>query len=561
MKSFKFLFVIQYFIFALCVNLIFAIPPAKAKLMQECLCRDHEIIPAGNALPYLGGRQSPGDSIGMTYKDMHEHTHGKRIMVDDYGQAHINWMWLDSSLTTRYCAWNARYVNGSYFGKIQASASYSGYVQIDVTPNDQRSVIAYNELDTISGAWWSYIDIDTASLGGGFPNDPKGPHVADHIWPYIAVANNGNIVMATGDYSSDFGLDHLYLTTDYGNTWIYQYAFDSCVNPSHFVIASPYSDKVAFFHTRFITDSVASGQLDHDVWCMISIDGGTTWGAHTNITDYQPYPNDSVRAYAGVDAAFDISDNLHIVWEGRKVTDNYYQASKIFHWDEVNDTITIVNSPSIYYNDPGGWWITIPGAGDPGCWRMPADRPQVIIDRDVTGHLYCLWHGNDDYYDYCSHGRFNEELFGSYSTDNGTTWSDYVNLTNTRSPGAGPGDCMSEDFMTANPSVVNDSIFLVYIEDKDAGHMPCWGEWTENPVRCWVFHKNLITGIEEGKSKAIKSNNQRATIISGPLLLPEDKNWKVFDITGRQIQALNPAPGIYFIKVDGKTQQKVVKIK
>ena len=52
-------------------------------------------------------------------------------------------------------------------------------------------------------------------------------------------------------------------------------------------------------------------------------------------------------------------DDLHIVWDGRFVDDaGYWSASKIFHWDEVNQQISVVNSPSTYYSDPGGWWIS-----------------------------------------------------------------------------------------------------------------------------------------------------------------------------------------------------------
>jgi hypothetical protein len=43
--------------------------------------------------------------------------------------------------------------------------------------------------------------------------------------------------------------------------------------------------------------------------------------------------------------------------------------------------------------------------------------------------------------------------------------------------------------------------------------------------------------------------------------MSEDKSYKIFDITGRQIHTLNPAPGIYFIEVDGEIRQKVVKVR
>lgn len=52
-----------------------------------------------------------------------------------------------------------------------------------------------------------------------------------------------------------------------------------------------------------------------------------------------------------------------------------------------------------------------------------------------------------------------------------------------------------------------------------------------------------------------------STIVSGPLLVPEDASYTIFDITGCQIHTLDPAPGIYFIEVDGEMQQKIIKIR
>ncbi|UCG29297.1 MAG: right-handed parallel beta-helix repeat-containing protein [candidate division WOR-3 bacterium] len=52
-----------------------------------------------------------------------------------------------------------------------------------------------------------------------------------------------------------------------------------------------------------------------------------------------------------------------------------------------------------------------------------------------------------------------------------------------------------------------------------------------------------------------------ATIFRGSLQLPEGKKCKVFDITGRSVEPRNIAPGIYFLEVDNKIVQKVVKVR
>ncbi|MGB3342176.1 MAG: hypothetical protein WBB37_11915 [bacterium] len=68
-------------------------------------------------------------------------------------------------------------------------------------------------------------------------------------------------------------------------------------------------------------------------------------------------------------------------------------------------------------------------------------------------------------------------------------------------------------------------------------------------------------GIHEGTVLPIGGNQLTPIIISGPLLLPEDKTCRVFDITGRAVVLQHIKPGIYFIEIDGEIRQKVVKIR
>jgi hypothetical protein len=52
-----------------------------------------------------------------------------------------------------------------------------------------------------------------------------------------------------------------------------------------------------------------------------------------------------------------------------------------------------------------------------------------------------------------------------------------------------------------------------------------------------------------------------ATILTGPLPFPNDTHYRIFDITGRQIHTLNPAPGIYFLEINENIKQKIIKVK
>ena len=454
---------------------------------------------------------SPGDSVGMTgYELQRLGSFGQRLYVDDLHQVHICWTKVPFpySSAQKRVEWNFRYADGSYYGEVDASPFTSGYGTLDVTrdsnPAMQRTVIGYH-FNTGTNAYYPFFDIDAGNGFGSLPNDPKNPpNTNGMLWPCVARVNNGSIIMATDDMAGNF--HHLFVTTDEGFTWTNPANFDSASLLNHFIRSSNNhgSNKVIFVNTQYISDSMAYGELDNDIYYMLSTDGGVTWGPRINITHYQGL--DTARAYLGINAIFDLNDNLHIAWEGRHVnTGAYYDASKIYHWDEVSNTISVVSGPNPLF--PGGWWQWRDGITY-GILRLPCDEPQMVVDRS-TGWLYCLWHGQTDTTDYSMLGYTNKDIYGSYSTDGGLTWcaggspNGYVNLTNTHTPGAPPGQCENEDFMTANPFTVGDSIFITYIEDKDGGTKAnSEGDTTDNPVRMWAFHKSLITGVpavEEAK--------------------------------------------------------------
>jgi 3-isopropylmalate dehydratase small subunit len=73
--------------------------------------------------------------------------------------------------------------------------------------------------------------------------------------------------------------------------------------------------------------------------------------------------------------------------------------------------------------------------------------------------------------------------------------------------------------------------------------------------------KYSSTGIREDIVTQVKNSHLHTTIFSGPLLLPEGKECKVFDIMGRVVESTKITRGVYFIEIDGKVVQKVVKVR
>jgi hypothetical protein len=74
---------------------------------------------------------------------------------------------------------------------------------------------------------------------------------------------------------------------------------------------------------------------------------------------------------------------------------------------------------------------------------------------------------------------------------------------------------------------------------------------------------NIPIGVEE--DQVFKPVEKRislcATVFRGQLKLPRDKKCRVFDITGRVVEPATIAPGIYFVEIDDKIVQKVIRIR
>ncbi|UCG92781.1 MAG: T9SS type A sorting domain-containing protein [candidate division WOR-3 bacterium] len=76
----------------------------------------------------------------------------------------------------------------------------------------------------------------------------------------------------------------------------------------------------------------------------------------------------------------------------------------------------------------------------------------------------------------------------------------------------------------------------------------------------FVMKTQPDVAVEE-KTDIVRNYKYVSTIFSGPLQLPEGREYKVFDITGRVMEPDRLPPGIYFIEIDGVVTHKVVKVR
>jgi predicted outer membrane repeat protein len=104
------------------------------------------------------------------------------------------------------------------------------------------------------------------------------------------------------------------------------------------------------------------------------------------------------------------------------------------------------------------------------------------------------------------------------------------------------GDATGPYHPTANPGGLGDSV-------SDYVDFDPWLYW---PVG--VEEQPIVKPIEQREGLT-------ATILRGPLQLPEGKKCRVFDITGRVVEPRKMAPGVYFVEIDNEIVQKVIKIR
>lgn len=70
---------------------------------------------------------------------------------------------------------------------------------------------------------------------------------------------------------------------------------------------------------------------------------------------------------------------------------------------------------------------------------------------------------------------------------------------------------------------------------------------------------DITIGIRETNENSF-SQSQLPTIIRGPIPLSNNADFRVFNIVGRELHTINPAPGAYFIQTNDSSIQKIIKI-
>jgi hypothetical protein len=351
---------------------------------------------------------------------------------------------------------------------------------------------------------------------------------------------------------------------------------------------------VLWFDTR-------DGANNFEIYYKRSTDAGATWGPDTRLTY-----DDAFSWYQSIAAT---GSDLHVVWRESRAGnyDVFYKRSgdsgltwgadtNLSQAPGSSETPCITASGSLLHvlwfdnRDGGAYEIYHKRSTDRGTsWGSDArltDDPGVSFGPCAAAQdsmVHVVWQDSRD---------GNWELYYKRSTDQGLTWSADFRLTNALQTSESPSLAVSGPNVHVAWWDNRDGNYEIYYKvstDRGSTWRPDArltddGSWSQFPHIAaadsalhviWldgragndeIFYKRNPTGnlvVSDGPAKGIirAPAGGGATIFSGPLVLPKGKTCRIFDITGRIVMPNVMKPGIYFIEVDGKISQKVIKVK
>jgi len=528
--------------------------------------------------------------VGTTYYDYQTNgSSGNRVVICDDGSKYFCWMSLlgwPYPGVPRHVFHNWMNIDGElnpndFDGQVNVNAG-AGYTTMDLIYGN-RGAITYHSPGGANPTQVT-VSVDWDPPGEGFfdhydPPDEIFPHVPDEgilFWPYIAVDGN-DVIHIMSTESTDRRLSRICYcnSTDGGNTWSALQFVDTVMVISSVVDASPVSDRVVVGYAK---TQDTTKQYNNDIVYVPSEDG-VNWDfrhGKVNITNYLD-DNDSLWAYTDMDIIFDYNDYINIVWTAswESADGGYYYRTDIYHYSEETEEINIAVPTHV---DSG--WFDIQGG-----WNMPIAK--MNLGASELGGLF-MTYTRFDTTDISAGGFGNGEIYMVFSYDGGANWSEPRNLTESATPGCYPEGCDSDHWSTL-ADVVNDSLHVLYINDKDAGGIPqTEGSATENPVKYLTFPTpEDTTGVDDEINRPVNFSLDQnypnpfnaSTVISFSLQETTPVTVEVFDITGAKVTTLvngtmtagnhevawnasDVASGVYFYKLSAgdmsQTKQAVL---
>jgi hypothetical protein len=444
--------------------------------------------------------------VGNTRYDYQSNgSNSKMLALSADGMVHGSFMAGSMGTDRRVKAWCVD-PDLTLVGPVNAMEERTGYTTHACTSENPTNGMQPNSgvVAMHTGTTGSQLGVDFmgCTLAFGVTQAPMG---GDILWPHIALDYQDRVHLVAYDSESS---DLWYTRTSDGTSWDYPgYLLTSTSNAlGSIAVGSKSTDRACvLFHEKTSLEDIPFDmgegligvQIHHDINMYLSETGDIAAEidaeAKQSLTNFgpestAPFGKLGSRAYCDVDGVFDYTedanlhmaytggpqwtDTLHVIWDVASqdsLTEVYMHwnlgRGQIWHHNYDQDTWSHITGSNCLVDETDESWL------DQGAWRQRQDRPSMAIDPE-TGYVYCVWTQTnpDDMGPVNADGESypNADLYAACSADNGETWSEAVNLSNTATPDCESGDCLSENYHSL-AEVADGYLHLQYVEDTDPG--------------------------------------------------------------------------------------------
>lgn len=356
-------------------------------------------------------------------------------------------------------------------------------------------------------------------------------------WPKVTSSSNGNITVIGSPNDNVFLGNY---TTYNGSSWTPLTVLPLIGGPSgNFSACSGTNGNVAIFGTNYINDGY--------MYVYRSSNNGIDFDNGSLVFDFMLSGSDTIypSIVGGLQGLF-INDVPHLIFTAYNISSNTfpnantieYIKPKLLHW-----------SPGMGISEVASK-TNIPRLTDTITTALMAPVGQPSIGLTASGKLICTFtaflYGNTQTVDDGSVLNAGE-IFYTVSTNNGSTWSTPVNITNTPN--------IEEKHSSIPEKTNSDSLKAYYLRDMKAGGWVNVASWGKAPVY-GIFNKRSTTGINqissEVKSYELYQNYPNpfnpSTIIKFNVSKQAQTSLKIFDNNGKVVADLldkNLSPGTY----------------
>jgi len=521
--------------------------------------------------------------VGDTYTDyQHDGSAGRMIALENNGTVHFSWTGYLYPMEVLY---NRYTTSGGVVFPYGVDVS-------DLVLSRSSNIAIFTTGRTIHVYQGEFLGQSICAVA--IENSPMSANYLEYFPPADESLSNPilvvdsrrwiHILAFTERFNWSYGL-YYNRSTDSGFSWLSDWVFVDSVRAIAADIAASSQGEVAIAWAHNLSAAFTNPleKLNNDLY-LVRSNNGSDWDftSPVNVTNFSSgaHPkSDSLRLYDAFSMTYGSGNQLHIAY------------TCTGYWQETGHSMTCSGSEIYHYSDVSGvHYITgaLASGSFPNVDRRTFDRPVIGYDA-ADADFFCVWNQYSDSADTSSQGVLNGEIYGAYFNPQYNQWSASINLTQTPTPGAEPGGCLSESF----PSIalaVNDTLHISFLLDCDpaaSGNFMSEIMYLKIPAEEFKAAVGVVNppGQVLPRCSALLINYPNpcnsSTIISFALPQESDVELNIYDLKGRFIEEIfrgelvsgshnfawnaeNISSGIYFLRLSYNQQtisRKIVILK